>query len=446
MNLAELQQIVYDSGIVGAGGAGFPTHKKFSENVKQIVVNAAECEPLLMTDHYILRIHLRAMLDTLHTLIDTLKADEAIIGIKQKNLSLLDPKLVAELPENIRIGIIPDVYPAGDEVLLVYETTGKIIPEGNIPIAVGVMVINTETLYNLAQALQHGIPVYEKRLTICGDTKEDMVVKAPIGMKISDLFSACGIELGDRAVIDGGPMMGRLVDPKTAVVTKTTKGLLLLPQEHSIIQRRKTPISAVMKRASAACCNCRMCTDVCPRYLLGYSIEVHKTLRAASHGEISDAESYLQSSRCCGCGLCTVVGCQQMLNPQAISMEVKKELGKHGYRAKPATEAPQVRPERDGRRIPSARLVERLGIAKYVKKDVRRNPMEFAPDEVQIPLSMHVGKPASPIVSVGDEVSPGMPIARTEKDALGTTIHASISGVVSEIKDGRIMIQAKGRK
>ena len=90
--------------------------------------------------------------------------------------------------------------------------------------------------------------------------------------------------------------------------------------------------------------------------------------------------------------------------------------------------------------------MERLGIAKYVKKEVRRNPMEFAPDEVQIPLSMHVGKQASPIVSVGDEVSPGMPIARTDKDALGTTIHASISGVVSEIKDGRIMIQAKGRK
>ena len=95
MKLEELQKIVYDAGVVGAGGAGFPTHRKFSDQVKQIIVNAAECEPLMMVDHHILHKHLQALVDTLNILIDTLGADEAIIGIKGKNMRLLDRKIVA---------------------------------------------------------------------------------------------------------------------------------------------------------------------------------------------------------------------------------------------------------------------------------------------------------------------------------------------------------------
>jgi len=134
MNIAQLQELIYSAGIVGAGGAGFPTHKKFSENVRQIVVNAAECEPLMMVDHHILATHFRSSMDTLNDLIDILGAEEAIIGIKGKNMHLLDPEIVRGLEgTRIRIKEIPDVYPAGDEVVLVYETTGKIIPEGSIP-------------------------------------------------------------------------------------------------------------------------------------------------------------------------------------------------------------------------------------------------------------------------------------------------------------------------
>ena len=163
MNLAELQKIVYDAGIVGAGGAGFPTHRKFSDSVKQIVVNAAECEPLMMVDHHILEHHLQALVDTLNLLIDTLGADEAIIGIKGKNMHLLDKKIVASL-KGTRVSIheIPDIYPAGDEVVLTYETTGKIIPEGAIPVMVGVMVINVETVYNINRMFKRNEPVTDK--------------------------------------------------------------------------------------------------------------------------------------------------------------------------------------------------------------------------------------------------------------------------------------------
>lgn len=443
MNIAELQKLVYEAGIVGAGGAGFPTHKKFSENVKQIVVNAAECEPLMMVDHHILATHFRSSMDTLNDLISILGADEAIIGIKGKNMHLLDPEIVRSLEgTRIKIKEIPDVYPAGDEVVLVYETTGKIIPEGSIPVMVGVMVINTETLYNIHKAMHEGQPVTEKYVTIGGDIEKDVTVKVPVGMKISELLDGLGyIDLTGKAVINGGPMMGKLVDLENDVVTKTTKGLLVFPETHPVIQRRRMPMSMTLKRASAACCNCTMCTDVCPRHLLGHGIQVHKILYAASHGRALDAQSFLDSTLCCGCGVCTVMGCQQMLDPQAIAMETKRLLGKNGFRRQ-NNQAPQKPlPQREYRLVPSSTLIDRLGIRKYVKDSVQRDYMGFRPKRVYISFSQHVGKPALPVLNQGDQVKIGDIVAQTAPDALGTTMHASISGVIEEITEKWVVIR-----
>lgn len=442
MTLEELQSVVYNAGIVGAGGAGFPTHKKLSEGVKQIVVNAAECEPLMMVDHHIFAKHFQSVIDTLNTIMDIMGVEEAIFGIKKKNMWLLDQKIVKSL-ENTRVKIkeIPDIYPAGDEVVLVYETTGKIIPEGQIPMSVGVVVINTETLYNIRKALDTGETVCEKYVTIAGDVREDITVKVPVGMKIKELFSQLGYEdMTGKAVINGGPMMGKLVDFENDVVTKTTKGLLVFPETHSIIQRKRMPISITLKRASAACCYCTMCTDVCPRYLLGHSIQVHKILRAASHCEVNDADAFLQSTLCCGCGVCTVMGCQQMLNPQAISTMAKETLAKKGYRRTESVKPDKPRPEREGRLIPSDTLIDRLGIRKYVKDKVERRYIDFYPDTVYIPMSQHVGKPASAIVKVGDAVKKGQMIAKTDENALGTTIHSSIDGIVKSVNEKEIVI------
>ena len=445
MTIEELQKIIYDAGIVGAGGAGFPTHKKLSAGVKQIVVNAAECEPLMMVDHHIFRKHFQSIIDTLNTMLDVLGADEAIFGIKGKNMYLLDPKIVKNLEgTRVKIKEIPDVYPAGDEVNLVYETTGKIIPEGAIPVMVGVMVINTETLYNIRKTLEDGESVCDKYVTIAGDVKEDITVKVPVGMKIKELFEYLGYgDMEGKCVINGGPMMGKLVNYENDVVTKTTKGLLVFPETHSVIQRRKMPLQTVLKRASASCCFCRMCTDVCPRYLLGHSIQVHKILRAASHCEVNDAEAFLQSSLCCGCGVCTVMGCQQMLNPQMVSMAAKGALAKKGYRRTNGIAPTAPRPEREGRLIPSDTLIDRLGIRKYVKDKVERKYIDFYPEAVYIPMSQHVGKPATPVVKVGDKVKKGQLIAATPTDALGTTIHASIDGTVKSLSDREIVISVK---
>lgn len=442
MNLAELQKIVYDAGIVGAGGAGFPTHRKFSDQVKQIVVNAAECEPLMMVDHHILEKHLQELVDTLNLLLDAMNADEALIGIKGKNMHLLDPKITADMEgTRVKIREIPDIYPAGDEVVLVYETTGKIIPEGSIPVMVGVMVINVETVYNIYNAVNSQKPVTEKYITIGGDVPKDITIKAPLGMKIKELLISAGYsDFSGKAVINGGPMMGKLVDLENDVVTKTTKGLLIFPETHSIIQRKRMPISMTLKRASAACCNCTMCSDVCPRHLLGYAIQVHKTVHAASHSQVTDSESFLQAALCCGCGVCTVMGCQQMLDPQKISMEIKGSLGKHGLRRQNNKAPEHVMPERASRLVSSQTLIDRLGIRRYVKDKVERVYMDFEPDTVYIQLSQHVGKPASALVSPGDTVTAGQAVAATEYDALGTTMHSSINGTVKEVNDRFVVI------
>lgn len=443
MTFEELQKIVYDAGIVGAGGAGFPTHRKFSDKVKQIIVNAAECEPLMMVDHHLLEHHLQALVDTLNILIDTMGADEAIIGIKGKNMHLLDEKIVASL-EGTRVHIkeIPDIYPAGDEVVLTYETTGKIIPEGAIPVMVGVMVINVETVYNIHCAITKGQPVTQKYITIGGDTKEDITIKAPVGMKIKELLEAAGYgDLEGKEIINGGPMMGKLVDIENDVVTKTTKGLLIFPVTHSIIQRKKRPMAMTLKRASAACCNCTMCSDMCPRNLLGYDLHVHKTVRATSHSEVTDAESFLQSALCCGCGVCTVIACQQMLDPQAISMEVKGQLGRQGLRRQNNKAPEKVREERASRLVSSSVLIDRLGIRKYVKSKVERKYMDFEPNTVYIELKQHVGKPASATVKVGDKVKVGDVVAQTAYEDLGTTMHASIDGKIKAVTDRFVIIE-----
>ncbi len=442
MKLEELQKLVYDAGIVGAGGAGFPTHRKFSANVEQIVVNAAECEPLMMVDHHLLECHLGELVETLNLLCDAMDAKEAIIGIKGKNMHLLNERIVASLKgTRVKIKEIPDVYPAGDEVMLTYETTGKIIPEGAIPVMVGVMVINVETVYNIYNAVNNRKPVIDKYITIGGDVPEDITIVAPMGMKIKDLLKSVGYgNLDGKAVVNGGPMMGKLVDLENDVVTKTTKGLLIFPLTHGIVQRMKQPIGVSMKRASAACCNCTMCTDMCPRYLLGYNLEVHKTVRAASHGEVKNTEAFLQNALCCGCGICSVIACQQGLFPSKLSMEIKGNLGKYGLRRENNIAPEKVRDVRASRLISSDKLIDRLGIRKYVKAHVEKKDNVFTPDCVYIELKQHVGKPADAVVNIGDKVKRGQVVAATAYEDLGTTMHTSIDGTVKDITNRFVVI------
>ena len=162
MKLTELQGILRENGIVGAGGAGFPTYAKLSEKADTIILNCAECEPLLKLHRQVLETHPREIFEALDLISKTVNAKKVYIALKKsykKTAAAIEP--FTEFFKNIEIFRLNDVYPAGDEVILTYEVTGRVVPPGNIPLSVGVTVLNVETVYNVYKAL-NGIPVTHK--------------------------------------------------------------------------------------------------------------------------------------------------------------------------------------------------------------------------------------------------------------------------------------------
>ena len=180
MNLADIEAF----GVIGAGGAGFPTHVKLKSRPDTLIVNAAECEPLLHKDMQLLLHHSDVVLKGLRTALDITGARAAIIGIKEKHdkeIALLESKVAG----NIRVVPIEDVYPAGDEVTLIYMTTRRVVAPGALPISVGCIVQNVETLYNIGA----NAPVVDKFISVAGAVEEPATVRVPVGISFADVLS-----------------------------------------------------------------------------------------------------------------------------------------------------------------------------------------------------------------------------------------------------------------
>ena len=439
----EIIAAVKAAGVVGAGGAGFPTHVKINASVDTILVNGAECEPLLRAHQQLMASESQAMLLGLRAVMVATGAQKAYVGLKHKYGPAIESltKTLADMNEkNVELAYLPDIYPAGDEQVLVREITGRIVPEGGIPLQVGVVVANVETLINVAKALQ-GEGVIEKYVTIGGAVAKPITIKAPVGMSVKEaLAMAGGPTTGPYAIIDGGPMMGKLIE-EDAPITKTTGGLLVLPESHSIIRGRRLSWEHVLNRSRAVCCNCRACTDVCPRNLLGHGLEPHRIMQAIGHSNSEQPDILQRAMLCSECGACEVFGCTMGLSPRLVNGHLKKEFAKQKVR-NPYHEAPcAVRGGREYRMIPTKRLVARLGLSQY---DVKAPLLAEMPQvrSVKLLLSQHIGAPAKPIVAVGDSVSKGQLVAEIPEGAgLGANVHASIAGKVVSI-DGAIVIQA----
>ncbi len=224
----DLLSIIKESGIVGAGGAGFPTYVKVNAKADVVIVNGAECEPLLRVDQQLMALESRKLLDSLSLVMKNVGADKGIIGLKSKYKTAIEKleRLIEDYP-GISIHKMPNFYPAGDEQVLVYEVTGKVIPEGAIPLSVGVIVLNVETLLNIYNAYFNDMPVVDKYVTLTGEVKNKKTVKVPIGITVKDAIDlAGGTNIDNFVVINGGPMMGKIVSLEDKI-TKTTKGLIV---------------------------------------------------------------------------------------------------------------------------------------------------------------------------------------------------------------------------
>lgn len=444
MQVEEALKMVQAAGVVGAGGAGFPTNVKLKCKPEVVIANCAECEPLLKVDKNVMEHYPDKVVAGVAAVMDITGAPKGYLAIKEHNKKAAE--IIAEAcarikDKDIEVFLLDNYYPAGDEQQIVYEITGKVVPVGGIPIDVGAVVCNTCTMYNIAAALS-GTPVTKRFITVNGEVKNPTTFEVPLGTPMSLLINMAGGTVSGRleedyALILGGPMMGKYTEDFNAPVTKTTSGLLVLPKNHKLIKGRTRTMESELRVARSVCCQCSQCTQMCPRNQLGLNVQPHKVMRATAYGAIDAIEDGKMVFGCCDCGLCTQYACPMGLSPSKFVTMVKQGLGKKGIRPE-KTYSVGVSETRG--KIPTSRLIARLGIANYTSEaplctdpvDVRR---------VRIKLSQHIGAPSEPAVQKGDTVSEGQLIATIPEGKLGANIHASISGKVTDVTPAYIEIE-----
>lgn len=289
---------VKNSGSVGLGGAGFPTHvkitvKEITERVDTVVINAAECEPYITSDT-------RTMLDSPDWLFKGIKAFKKYLGIKRYVIGIEDNKKdaisvmkeYASKTDGVEVSVLPSKYPQGGEKVLVYNTTKRIIPKGGLPLDVGVIVINVTTLAFIAKYLETGMPLVEKCVTVDGsavNAPKNLIV--PIGTPIENLFESCGgLKCEPSKILYGGPMMGIAVPDAQTPILKMTNAIIAMDEKEAT-PPKTTP-----------CINCGNCIAHCPLRLDPKGI-----LHAYKLNDIEALEA-LDVDLCMECGCCSF-GC-----------------------------------------------------------------------------------------------------------------------------------------
>lgn len=439
--MKDFVSLIESAGVIGAGGAGFPSHVKFNANAEYVLVNGAECEPLLRVDQQLMTVYAKEMLEGLNACVEAVGAHTGIIGLKRKYKDAI-AALNSELSQypKLRLHLLENVYPAGDEQYLVYELTGRIVPEGGIPLKVATIVTNVETLINVYRGLK-GQAVTRTFLTIAGAVRRPMTLEVPVGIALETLIAyAGGATIRDYKVIDGGPMMGKVIDPKGVVVSKTSKGFIILPSDHSLIVNKEKSIESILKEAKTSCCHCDLCTDVCPRYLLGHKLHPAKLMRIASYGSLGDhSVSMDEAFLCCECGLCEQV-CIMNLQPWKLNAYLKNVLSKNGVKNSNNREVSRVNIFKEFRGFPVSKLVIRLNLSSY---DLAA-PLTIFDEEfthLKILSKQHIGKAGERVVGIGDDVTVGDIIYKIPAGALGSIIHAPISGKVVSVTDQYVELE-----
>ncbi|MGI5984504.1 MAG: electron transport complex subunit RsxC [Clostridiales bacterium] len=295
-NLQEFLDAVKNSGVVGLGGAGFPTAVKLTVKdlsmIEAVIINGAECEPFITSDT-------RTMIDDadlvwqgIELLQKYLKVKRVIIGIEDNK-----PQCIGNFRKmckpgcGVEVSALPAIYPQGGEKVLIYHTIGRIVPEGKLPIDVGAIVINCTTLAAVAKYIQTGIPLYEKCVTVDGSAvKKPKNVIAPIGTPLKDVFEFCGgFSSEPKKVLYGGPMMGIAVPDLEQPILKNTNAILAFNEKDAELPKE------------TACIRCGRCIAHCPLNLAPVNIETAFRLKDAASLDI------LKVNLCMECGCCAFV-------------------------------------------------------------------------------------------------------------------------------------------
>jgi Na+-translocating ferredoxin:NAD+ oxidoreductase RnfC subunit len=436
MNLAEKVRL---AGVVGAGGGGFPAHIKLSAKADTVIANGAECEPLLHKDAAVMENYAEEIVDGMLLAMSAVGAVAGVIGVKGKKHHAVEAMQRACHGKPVRVQLLGDYYPAGDEYDLVHEVTGRLIPPAGIPIQVGVVVSNVETLMNIAAA-QMNLPVTDKTITVAGAVVRPLSLTVPIGTPFSECIRAAGgSSVPDPVLCLGGLMMGETTGDLETPVTKTTTGAVVLPRDHHVIERKLKPSRAKARIGKSACDQCRYCTEFCPRFLLGYAVEPHQVMRSLAF--TGTGQEYLDqwAALCCACGLCTLFACPEELFPKEACDDSKGAMRRANIKwSGPAVVKPH--PMREGRRVPIQSLMRKLHIKAYdVPAPFERISIE--PGEVVLPLKQSAGAPCVPLVKQGDRVEKGQPLGDVPAGALGAMLHAPFAGRIAQASPDRLILQ-----
>jgi Na+-translocating ferredoxin:NAD+ oxidoreductase RnfC subunit len=420
---------IHDLGIVGAGGGGFPAAVKFRTKAEVLIVNGAECEPLLHKDKELLHHKTAELFRGIQTAMSCVGARETVIGIKEKYTEILE-SIAKQCPANVRVFPLTDTYPAGDEFILVHDVTGRVIPPGGLPKDVGAVVANVETLVNVGL----DAPVTHKYLTVAGAVRTPITVRVPVGTTIGEVITAAGgATESDFGVLLGGVMMAKPAANLDVPVTKTTGGIVVLPASHKLLQRHQAKWPQVARIGRSACDQCSFCTELCPRYLLGHPIHPHQAMKSLGFAGVK--EIFIAGTMyCCECNLCTMYSCPEDLDPKAVCVQAKPAARERNlvFRGDPKDVRPH--PLSDARRVPIKRLIAKLGLSGFQNVGPLVDTA-LRPARVRIPLQQHAGSPAISVVKQGQHVAVGDLIGDPPAGKLGARIHASIAGTVTEVSD-----------
>lgn len=283
------------AGLVGLGGAGFPTHVKFNvspEAVDTLVINGAECEPFITSDDWCMRARSAEILHAIKVLDKYWSFDRIIIGIEKNKPEAIATMqaLTTDFPK-LEVKVLPSIYPRGAEKVIVYECTGRVIPMGALPLAAGCIVANVTTLATMGAYFQTGLPLVEKCVTVEGTpVNHPQNVIVPVGTSIEDLVAFCGGWACEaHKVVYGGPMMGTPVTSTAAPVLKNTNAVLCFDEKEAVIPD-PTP-----------CIRCGACTNHCPM-----GINPAEIARAYKRGDMEALDS-LAVNLCMECGCCSYI-------------------------------------------------------------------------------------------------------------------------------------------
>ena len=329
LTAAELQQIVREAGIVGMGGATFPTAVKLTpaqgKTIEKLIINGAECEPYLTADHRLMLEKPAQIIDGLHLMMLALDVKEAIIGVEDnKKDAIAALRAACEGVEGITIQALPVMYPQGGEKQLVYATTRRKVPAGGLPLDVGVVVCNVGTVYAIQQAIREGKPLIQRVTTMGGLVNNPGNYLIRVGATIENLIEACGgLQSGVVKLISGGPMMGMGIPHANIPMTKGTSGVLALGKEAA-------------EPVENACINCGRCVQTCPMQLVPTKLDL--LVRA---GEFEQAEK-CGVMNCMECGACTFVcPAKRLLTQSCRTGKRTITARKKAAAAKAAAEAPK---------------------------------------------------------------------------------------------------------